>query len=77
VEYGRYEIDDTVEPPRIDYVTPARANPANKKPPLLGIYHLEKDTLTMYLNEKKRPAKFEAPDGSGIMKVTLKRAGAP
>jgi uncharacterized protein (TIGR03067 family) len=74
VEHGSYKVDDTKDPPEIDYIAPARANPANKKPPLLGIYRVEKDTLTMYLNEKKRPVKFEAPDGSGIMKVTLKRA---
>jgi uncharacterized protein (TIGR03067 family) len=71
---GSYRVNDKKDPPEIDYITPARANPANGKPPLLGIYRVEKDTLTLYLSERERPSKYEAPDGSGVMRLTLKRA---
>jgi uncharacterized protein (TIGR03067 family) len=74
VEEGRYKVDDKKDPPEIDYITPARANPANGMPPLLGIYRIEKDILTLYLSERARPTKYEAPEGSGVMQLTLKRA---
>jgi RNA polymerase sigma factor (sigma-70 family) len=73
VEEGSYKVNDTKVPPEIDFITPARANPANGKPPLLGIYRIEKDALTLYLSESKRPTKYEAPEGSDIMRLTLHR----
>jgi uncharacterized protein (TIGR03067 family) len=73
VEEGYYKVNDKKSLPEIDFITPARANPANGKPPLLGIYRIEKDTLTLYLSERQRPAKYEAPAGSGIMRLALKR----
>ena len=74
VQEGSYKVNDKKDPPEIDYVTPARANPANGKPPLIGIYRVEKDTLTLYLSERERPSKYETPEGAGIMRLTLKRA---
>jgi uncharacterized protein (TIGR03067 family) len=74
VEEGSYKLNDKKYPPEIDYISPARANPANRLGPLLGIYRIENDTLTLFLSERKRPAKFEAPEESGIMRLTLKRA---
>ena len=73
-QQGSYTVNDKKDPPEIDYITPARANPANGKPPLLGIYRVEKDTLTLYLSERERPSKYEAAYGSGVMRLTLKRA---
>jgi uncharacterized protein (TIGR03067 family) len=74
VEYGSYKLNAKKEPPEIDVVTPARANPANDKPALIGIYRIEGPALTMYLAEDKRPTKYEAPDGSGVMRWVLERA---
>src|SRR5262245_44306537 len=74
VEEGSYKVNDKKDPPEIDFITPARANPANNKPPLLGIYRVEKDTLTLYLSERERPSKYEASRESGVMRLTLKRA---
>ena len=74
VEWGSYKVNDTKNPTEIDFITPARANSTNGKPPLLGIYRIEKDTLTLYLSKTARPSKFENPEGSGIMRLTLKRA---
>src|SRR5262245_15586783 len=65
VEEGSYKVNDQKDPPEIDFITPARANPADGKPPLLGIYRIEKDTLTLYLSERARPSKYEVPEGSG------------
>jgi len=73
-EEGSYKVNDKKDPPEIDFITPARANPANGKPPLLGIYRVEKDTLTLYLSERERPSKYEVPEGSGVMRLTLRRA---
>ena len=72
-ETGSYKLYGKKDPPWIDWVTPARNNPGNGKPPFLAVYKLEGDTLTLYLNEKKRPTKCEAPEGSGIMVCTLHR----
>jgi uncharacterized protein (TIGR03067 family) len=72
-EWGAYKVNDKGDPPEIDYVTPARSDPANGKPPLLGIYRVDKDTLTLYLSERTRPTNFDAPDGSGVMRLTLRR----
>jgi len=72
-ETGSYKLDGKKDPPWIDFVTPARNNPGNGKPPLLGVYKLEGDTLKLYVCEKKRPTKCEAPEGSGIMVLTLHR----
>jgi len=72
-ETGSYKLYGKKDPPWIDFVTPARNNPGNGKPPLLGVYKLQGDTLTLYVAEKKRPTKCEAPEGSGIMALTLHR----
>jgi RNA polymerase sigma factor (sigma-70 family) len=64
VEWGWYKLDATKEPAEIEYATPARANPENKKPPFLGLVKVEDDVLTLCLNEKARPAEFEQADGT-------------
>jgi uncharacterized protein (TIGR03067 family) len=70
---GSYRVDDTKDPPEIDIITPARANPANNLTPLLGIYKIEKDTLTVYAAEKQRPKKFEADRKTGVTQITYTR----
>src|SRR5262249_43932459 len=43
---------------------------------LLGLYKVEKDTLTLLLpndTNKTRPTQFAAPKGSGLIMMTLKK----
>jgi RNA polymerase sigma factor (sigma-70 family) len=70
---GSYKVDDKKNPPEIDLVTPARANPANGKPALLGIYKIEKETLTIYAAEGQRPEKLMADKKAGVMEIIYTR----
>ena len=42
-------------------------------PPMIGIYELDGDTLKWCFSPKKRPDKFESPEGSENMLMILKR----
>lgn len=42
-------------------------------PPMLGIYELEGDTLKWCFSAKKRPDKFESPEGGDATFMVLKR----
>jgi uncharacterized protein (TIGR03067 family) len=69
-EEGIYKIDAKKEPAEIDIVPPDK----DKGQPVNGIYKFEKDTLIMcVIMGTGRPKKFESPEGSEIMLITLQR----
>ena len=71
---GKFTLDATKAPREIDIQVDA---PKGKKalPVIRGIYKIEKDRITMCygLPGAKRPAKFEAPEKSGLTLVTWVR----
>ena len=70
VEEGTYKIDAKKDPPEIDIVPPDK----DKGPPVIGIYRFEKDTLILcIIMGTDRPKKFESPEGSEVMLITLQR----
>lgn len=72
-EEGSYKVDAKKDPAEIDFMP----RPGKDGPPVLGIYKLDGDTLTICIargDGKLRPTKFEAPEGSANILMTLKRA---
>jgi uncharacterized protein (TIGR03067 family) len=70
-EPADYKADPSKDPAEID-LTPGAAA---KTGTLLGIYRVEKDTLTVcFAVAGARPTKFESPDGSATLLMTFKRA---
>lgn len=70
---GKFTLDATKTPREIDIQVDA---PQGKKVPVIkGIYKMEKGKLTMCYGPPggKRPAKFEAPEKSGLTLVTWVR----
>ena len=69
-EEGTYKSDAKKTPGEIDI------SPPKEEGTLIGIYKIEGDTLTICLSDKgstDRPSKFESPEGTNIMLITLKR----
>lgn len=70
---GSYKADPKKDPSEIDLMPP----PDKKEPMLQGIYKLDGDTLTLCFSRTgqgaERPKKFESPEGSELIVMTLKR----
>jgi uncharacterized protein (TIGR03067 family) len=63
-----FKVDPTKKPAEFDWTV------TDGQKPLIGIYKVEKDTLTICLSrDGNRPTKFESPDASQISIWTLKR----
>jgi uncharacterized protein (TIGR03067 family) len=69
-EEGTYKVDAKKNPAEIE-VTPPKEDGTR-----IGIFKIDGDTLTICLADKDstdRPTKFESPEGTNIMLITLKR----
>jgi uncharacterized protein (TIGR03067 family) len=67
---GSYKVDAKKDPAEIDLTPP------KEEGTMLGIYKIDGDTLTICLSEKgstDRPTRFESPEGTNFMLITLKR----
>ncbi len=65
---GTIKIDAMMKPAHID-LKPAKEG----DPTMLGIYEIDGDMLKWCFSAKKRPEKFEAPEGSDSILMIFKR----
>jgi uncharacterized protein (TIGR03067 family) len=72
VQAGKLTVEPAKKPKTVNAVVEAGEK---KDSVLLGIYDLDKDTLRLCFDPagQDRPAKFEAPDKSGLVAAVLKR----
>jgi uncharacterized protein (TIGR03067 family) len=71
---GTYKLDAKKDPAEIDIMPPAEREKQGK---IEGIYKLDGDELQLCFGRgpgAERPKKFESPEGSAVMLMTLKRA---
>jgi uncharacterized protein (TIGR03067 family) len=69
-EEGTYKADAKKNPAEVDLLPPKGEERA-----MLGIYKFEKDKLILCLARGgDRPKKFESPEGTEVMLITLERA---
>ncbi len=69
-----YKVNAKKSPAEID-VTPPAGKAVAGPGVMLSIYKFDGDTLTICISRGgKRPTKFESPEGSNAMLLTLKRA---
>lgn len=67
-EDGTYKIDHKKDPAEIEILPP------KGEEKVIGIFKFEKDSLILCLSKTKdRPTKFESPEGSKDMLITLQR----
>jgi uncharacterized protein (TIGR03067 family) len=66
-----FRFDPKADPPTLDYNAP----PSPASPTLLCVYRLSGDELTVCRAgpDQPRPAKFQAPAGSGLLVVKFRR----
>jgi uncharacterized protein (TIGR03067 family) len=62
------KIDASQKPAQIDLMPAKQGDPT-----MLGIYAIDDDTLKWCFSSKKRPEKFESPEGSDATLIILKR----
>jgi uncharacterized protein (TIGR03067 family) len=73
-EEGTLKLDSGKKPAAVDLTITAGADKGKEQ---LGIYRIERDAVVLCLAEpgaKERPTEFAAPEGSGHMLLTIKRA---
>jgi hypothetical protein len=70
-ESGLYELRDGNRPPQIDIWPPARV--VQGLPPMLCVYKVEGETLTIYYSNEVRPTALQKNANPRVYELVLKR----